>query len=51
MAKPTPIGEHFQYFLGEMKERLWAISTGRRSQPGGSLACHAVLHGLAPRKP
>jgi len=29
MAKVTPISEHFQHFLGEMKESFWGDLNGQ----------------------
>lgn len=36
MAKIIPITDHFQHFLGEMKESFWGEVYGETSLPGGS---------------
>ena len=36
MAKVTPISEHFQHFLAEMKETFWGDLMGRPSWRGSS---------------
>ena len=38
MAKITPISEHFQHFLAEMKEFSGAICMGRRSWRGSGFS-------------
>jgi hypothetical protein len=41
MAKVTPITEHFQHLVAELKESLGGTCRGkRREQPAGWLLCY-----------